>query len=79
MSCTLRFINPDRGYLSGLENVLIFFAWQIGALVIAFATMIARLVAHQSITGALRWLGFIPISLSVAFAVFVTIWVMTAE
>jgi len=71
--------DPGPGYLSGLENVLIFFLWQIGGLVVAFATMIARLVAHQSITGALRWLGFIPIILSGTFAIVIAVWILTAE
>lgn len=70
---------PGPGYLTVLENVFIFAAWQIAALVVAFGVMIARLVAHQSITGALRWLGFVPIVLSGGFTVFVTLWFWLTE
>ena len=70
---------PAPGFLSGLENVLIFLAWQAGALLVALAVFIVRLVTADRISGAARWQGILPFVLSGGFALFIAVWLAFAE
>ena len=70
---------PAPGFLSGLENVLIFLAWQAGALLVALVVFVVRLVARDRVTGAARWMGIVPFVLSGGFALFIAVWLAFAE
>lgn len=63
------------GLAGGAIVLFIFLLWNLAALAAAISLLVVRLMRRTEITGGARWLGFLPITLSGAFALFVAGWI----